>query len=158
MSLNPLVLINQVIEEHGSAGIMGKHLAFLKDQLSALKEQLSADSLKTSALEAENSRLGAENENLRQQIYKLTPRASGLDDKAVKILEFFHNAQNDPSLDEIAAFFRLPKNDARYYLDALMESELVEMTCGEMEGGGGFQPELFGITRKSRKHVFQSRA
>lgn len=38
-SLNPFKAIEELITEHGSAAIQGKHIAFLRDQIAHLKEQ-----------------------------------------------------------------------------------------------------------------------
>lgn len=39
VSLNPFKAIEDLITEHGSAAIQGKHIAFLRDQITHLKEQ-----------------------------------------------------------------------------------------------------------------------
>jgi hypothetical protein len=41
MNLNPLSLIEDLINEHGSSVMQGKQLALLKEQITILKEQLA---------------------------------------------------------------------------------------------------------------------
>ncbi len=41
MSLNPLKLIEKLIEEHGSATIQSKNLTLLRDQITILQDQFS---------------------------------------------------------------------------------------------------------------------
>ena len=64
--------LERLIEEQGSSTIQGKHIAFLREQLSVLKEEAAR-------LEARNKEFEAENSDLRQQIDKFkrpstTPR------------------------------------------------------------------------------------
>jgi hypothetical protein len=66
MSLNPLTLINQLIEEHGSSTIQAKHLAMLKDQITILQRQAAEATVKAEKLETEN-------QHLRKQLEKLNP-------------------------------------------------------------------------------------
>lgn len=59
-SLNPIKAIEELIVEHGSAVVQGKHIALLREQLTILKEQFSI-------LERENAQLKSENENLKSK-------------------------------------------------------------------------------------------
>ena len=55
-SLNPFKAIEDLITEHGSAAIQGKHIAFLRDQIVRLKEQffsLDAEAAKLRLLVAD---------------------------------------------------------------------------------------------------------
>ena len=67
MSLNPITLINELIEEHGSARIQAKHLLFLKEQIVSLKEQVSSLEEENVAFKAENSKLHGEIDLLNSQ-------------------------------------------------------------------------------------------
>src|SRR5438874_152742 len=58
--------IERLIEEHGSAAIQGKHIAFLREQLSILKEQFAQAQRRIEELEAENS-------DLRQKLEQAKP-------------------------------------------------------------------------------------
>jgi regulator of replication initiation timing len=71
MNLNPLTLIEDLINEHGSSVIQGKHLALLKEQIAILKEQLALGASQLSNLQTENERLKTENSDLRQKLDKL---------------------------------------------------------------------------------------
>ncbi|HEY4257690.1 MAG TPA: hypothetical protein VGM66_10775 [Candidatus Udaeobacter sp.] len=71
--------IERLIEEHGSAAVQSKHIAFLREQLSVLKEQFALLQAENERLKAENTELKTRNDDLRQQIEKLkqppaTPR------------------------------------------------------------------------------------
>ena len=69
MSLNPLTLINQIIEEHGSSTIQAKHLAMLKDEITILQR-------KTTELSAQVEKLQTENQQLRAQLQQRQPTAT----------------------------------------------------------------------------------
>jgi len=70
MSLNPLTLINQVIEEHGSSTIQAKHLAMLKDEITILQR-------KATELATQVEKLETENRQLRSQLQQLKPSIPG---------------------------------------------------------------------------------
>jgi uncharacterized protein with PIN domain len=70
MSLNPLTLINQVIEEHGSSTIQAKHLAMLKDEITILQRKATELAAKVEELETENGQLRAK---LKEQQPAPTP-------------------------------------------------------------------------------------
>jgi septal ring factor EnvC (AmiA/AmiB activator) len=70
--------LERLIEEHGSSTIQGKHIAFLREQLSVLKErfveaQRANEQLesKLQACESKRKELQAENSNLKQEIKRL---------------------------------------------------------------------------------------
>jgi uncharacterized protein with PIN domain len=65
MSLNPLTLINQVIEEHGSSTIQAKHLAMLKDEITILQRKATELAAKVEQLETENRQLNAQLQKLK---------------------------------------------------------------------------------------------
>ena len=69
MRLNPLTLINQIIEEHGSSTIQAKHLAMLKDEITILQR-------KTTELSAQVEKLQTENQQLRAQLQQRQPTAT----------------------------------------------------------------------------------
>ena len=69
MSLNPLTLINQVIEEHGSSTIQAKHLAMLKDEITILQR-------KATELSTQVEKLESENRELKAQLQKHKPTAT----------------------------------------------------------------------------------
>lgn len=157
MSLNPFTLINQLIEEHGSAGIMGKHLAFLKEQLSVLKEEGALASRKTTLLETENARLGAENKDLREQIQNLHPNAQRLHDDAAKILNLFFENGGNLALQDVTRHFGFQKSVADFHFDSLLNGELITQTVGEFENFNGIQPSMYAISSKGRKHCMEGR-
>ena len=68
MSLNPLTLINQVIEEHGSSTIQAKHLAMLKDEITILQRKATELAAKVEQLETENGQLRAQLQQLKPTI------------------------------------------------------------------------------------------
>jgi len=70
MSLNPLTLINEVIEEHGSSTIQGKHLAMLRDEIAILQGKATEFATQAEKLEAEN-------QQLRSQLQRLKPTMGG---------------------------------------------------------------------------------
>ena len=75
MSLNPLTLINQVIEEHGSSTIQAKHLAMLKDEITILQRKATELAAKVEQLEADNKKLTAQLQQRAAEIHRLTPAA-----------------------------------------------------------------------------------
>jgi hypothetical protein len=58
--------IERLIEEHGSSSIQGKHIAFLREQLSILKEQFAIAQRRVEQLESENA-------DLRKQLQQAKP-------------------------------------------------------------------------------------
>ena len=148
MSLNPFTLINQVIEEHGSAGIMGKHLAFLKEQLSVLKEESATAGLKTAMLESDNARLGAENKDLREQIQKLQPSAEWLDGDASKILKFYYEQTDAAAIGWVASELGMHPSEAEAHASDLSGMDFITF-CGTNDSA------LYAIAPKGTKYVMK---
>jgi len=63
--------LERLIEEHGSATIQAKHIAFLREQLSVLKERFVELESKLEGASAKCKELQTENSNLKQEIERL---------------------------------------------------------------------------------------
>ena len=74
MNFNALFApIERLIEEHGSAAIQGKHIAFLREQLAVLKEKSLESDRENSTLKARVKELEAENADLRKKLEHAKP-------------------------------------------------------------------------------------
>jgi hypothetical protein len=69
--MNPLEVIEKLITEHGSAAILGQHLAFAKDQFSALERQVTEYQAKTAKLEAQLEIEQMNHKETKQQFQRL---------------------------------------------------------------------------------------
>jgi len=81
MTLNPLVLIEKLINEHGSAAILRDNLVGLRDQITDLARQLAIATTRITQLETENKELAsqlqdvtAKHENAKQECKVLQDR------------------------------------------------------------------------------------
>jgi DNA repair exonuclease SbcCD ATPase subunit len=73
MSLNPITLVERLIEEHGSSSIQGKHLAMLKDEIAILQRKTTDLSTKVEQLESENRELLSQLQQRAAEIQRLQP-------------------------------------------------------------------------------------
>ncbi len=111
-SLNPLKAIEELIVEHGSSVIQGKHIALLREQLSILKEQFTV-------LERENAHLKSENEKLKAKTEKAKDVGIGL----APILEALHTQGPSLSLSEICEFTKIDRDTVEHRWAGLLESD-----------------------------------
>ncbi len=59
--------LEKLINEHGSANIQEKHIAFIRDELAILKEKFTMITQENSLLKTENQKLTTERDILRQK-------------------------------------------------------------------------------------------
>ena len=155
MSLNPLTLLSDFINERGSAAILGKHVDFFKDQITALKEEravferkLAEDASLISDLKSENARIQSENQNLRQQIQDLTKPTDGIDDDAYKILKFYFDGSKEFAINYVAQRLGMPAPIAEAHASDLYERDFIRIA-----GGGEYT--IYGIATAGTKYLMK---
>jgi hypothetical protein len=119
-SLNPFKAIEELITEHGSAAIQGKHIAFLRDQIVELKAQF----LK---LEQENAVLLSRVSDLQSKLEAFEAKAKekpGVACVAAPILEALHVSGPLLTIREICE------------ATGIAADEVEHMWAGNLEGNG----------------------
>ncbi|WP_146405347.1 hypothetical protein [Allorhodopirellula heiligendammensis] len=154
-SLNPLSLLEKLINEHGSAAIRG-------DQIALLRDQLIATTKRRSELEAENTNLHEETKVLSQRIEDLETRLKELDhltfsEDHIRILEFLstHNLAIDT---DIANSTDLPILTVQHHIDELRENKCVSGdSCQHVAdmAAGRRTPTRWSVEPRGRSVLFE---
>ena len=147
MDLNPFTYIEKYITEHGSAAVLEKHLALIKDQLAASESKLvEADARTTladqrTALASERAALAESRATkaeelvaeLQQRIRDLAEKGDVLPEPQAKILQLLHH--NDSlSVEQIAGSIGISAPDTKGHLDALSADEYVRRDLNKSMG------------------------
>ncbi len=81
MTLNPLTLIEKLINEHGSAAILRDNLVGLRDQITDLSRQLAIATARIAHLEAENKELQSQLQDVTIKHQNATQECKVLQDR-----------------------------------------------------------------------------
>lgn len=122
--MNPIAAIEKFITEHGSAAVLEKHLALLKDQLAAATFSASEANERASLAEARAAKAEARVLELQQNLQDLAQERSLISESQSKILKVLH--QNDSlSTEKIASLVGLSAPDAKGHLGILANAKYV---------------------------------
>lgn len=109
-SLNPFKALEELINEHGSAVIQGKHIALLKDQISILKEQFLLTEKRLSEALSRITELETENKNLKVKTEKVPAVAMG----SAPILEALHASGPKLTVEQLCEITKLDVDDIEH--------------------------------------------
>lgn len=133
MDLNPFTYIEKYIVEHGSAVVLEKHLALIKDQLAAAESKLvEADRRSLLASEraslAESRATKAEElaAELQMKLRDLTEKGDVLVDAQAQILRLLHHG-GTLSVEQMANFIGMSAPDTKFHVEKLREYKYVEI-------------------------------
>jgi len=158
--------IEKLINEHGSASILKERLGLAEQQYSILEQ-------KNSALDAENQSLKTQLQQTEKEIQRLNNVVEGFSENqsscqlngiTSSILEFFFDAPQNISREEVSAHIKKEIGIISYHFDILQESGFIQQATigrgsprGHSARLGSSQPisATFRITPSGRKHVVE---
>jgi hypothetical protein len=121
-SLNPFKAIEELINEHGSAVIQGKHIAFLKEQLSILKEQFFLSEKRLGEALSRITQLEAENQKLKSK----TQQSPGVGMGAAPILGALFERGPALGIDAICEFSKIDRDEVEHiFIGQLADSGFI---------------------------------
>lgn len=164
--MNPITLIEKLINEHGSSTILKERLELLKDQISALGKD-------NGGLKSENAALKDKAKHLESELNDATDEIQRLN----KIINAFQKNQGIKKYDEITekvlkVFFQfelsiydcvralsLDVSTIRYHFDLVSEANLIVQTGTGFESSwtGESNPEMYDLTASGRKYIVENK-
>ncbi len=165
--MNPITLIEKLINEHGSSTILKERLELLRDQMSALEKEngvLKSENAilkgKQNETESQLNKAIKEIERLNQIIerFKKDDTKAHLDAVTEKILRLFFDAGREMSINGVAAALSMDISTAQYHFDLLLEADLIIQTNPGFVSSWAREsrPDLFGLTPLGRKYVIEN--
>jgi hypothetical protein len=109
-SFNPFKALEELINEHGSAVIQGKHIALLKDQIAILKEQFLLMEGHLGEALSRVTELETENKNLKLKTEKIPNVAIG----AAPILGALHASGPELTVEQLCEMTKLDMDDVEH--------------------------------------------
>ena len=168
IKMNPISLIEKLINEHGSSTILKERLELLKDQISALEKE-------NGALKSENAILKDKAKHLESKLNDATKETQRLNE----IINAFQKNQSIKKYDEITenilkAFFQfgrelsiydcvhelsLDVSTIRYHFNLLSEGNLIIQTRAGVESSwaGESNPDIYDLTASGRKYIIENK-
>jgi hypothetical protein len=167
VNLNPLTLIEKLINEHGSSTILKERLELLKDQISALENEkgvLKSENAilndKQNKTESQLNKAIKEVERLNQVIkgLKKDDKKAHLDTVTEKILKLFFDTGREMAINSIAADLFMDISTIRYHFDLLLKDKLIIQTKSGWESSfpGLNSPEMYDLTPSGREYVIKN--
>ena len=164
--MNPITLIEKLINEHGSSTVLKERLELLRDQISVLKKEnraLKSDNAilksKGNTIESQLNKATKKIERLNQLIQELEKdeAKTRLDAVTEKVLKLFFRRRRELSVNEVAAALSIDINTARYHFDLLLENNLIEQTkLGFVSLKGRRRDPQFGLTSSGREYILKN--
>ena len=166
MSMNPFTLLEKAINEHGSSTILKERLKLAADQYEDLTR-------KNSDLIAQNKSLQKQLQESQSEIQKLNnliktmsgnQEARALNEVTSRILEYFFDAQHNPSIEEVAGHMGFELNMVSYHFDVLKENKYIQQATVassgptlviDVDGSSSNKPATYRITPNGRKYVVE---
>jgi len=166
--MNPITLIEKLINEHGSSSVLKERLELLRDQISILEKENSVLKLENATLKDKEHTINSEFNKATKEIERLNQIIERLkkDDTKVhldaikeKILKFFFDACCGMSVEDVAASLSMNASIAQYHFDLLLEDKLIAPIRAAFESSWAREsgPALFEITSLGRKYVIENR-
>jgi len=149
-----IALIDRLITEHGSASILEKHIALLKDQATLIEKKLLLFESENRVLREENERYKTENSHLdnenvdlknKLKAQKQTSQDISLPEEQKEILVLLANS--DMMESKIIAAIGRGGESVRFDLEELREAELIESQHVPTLGPS------FGLTQSGRRYL-----
>jgi len=161
--MNPITLIEKLINEHGSSAILKERLELLRDQISVIEKKngaLKSDNTllksRKNAIESQLHKATKEIERLNQLIQELEKddAKTRLDAVTEKVLKMFFYRRRELSVDEVAATLSIDVSTVRHHFDLLLENNLIEQTrLGFVSLQGRKRDPQFGLTSSGRQYI-----
>lgn len=163
--MNPINLIEKLINEHGSSTILKERLELLRDQISILEKENGALKSKNAILKEKVNTIKSQLNEATEEIERLNHIIEGFkkddakkhfDEVTEKILKLFFDTGRDLSADDVAHYFSMDISTTNYHFDLLLERNLIkikiQMSLYRVSG----RSKRFQITSDGRKYVIEN--
>ncbi len=161
--MDPITLIEKLIDEHGSSAIFKKRLNLLRGQISALDNRNGALKSDNAVLKGRRKAIESQLRKATKQVERLDQLIQGLerqeartrlDPVTEKVLKMFFYRRRELSVREVAATLSIDVRTVRYHFALLSENNLIEQTkAGFVSLQGSRRDPHFRLTSSGRKYV-----
>lgn len=113
MTIDPISLLEKLINEHASAAVLRDHLAFFRDRFSSVSQE-------NDALKKENAGLKDLNVRLQTELRaKASVEPEELSERAFTILSWIHDEDGKVTMEQIVEKLKIGKPEAKMHLTQL---------------------------------------
>lgn len=159
MNLNPFTAIEKFITEHGSAAVLEKHLALIRDQLADAERKVvesgqAVIKANDSTTLAEQRLAQAESRilELQKQLDDSTKADDVMNEEEAKILKFFFQEQ-ESSCPSASAILRIPIPNVTHHVGSLLNRGFLRPSRGS---AGPNRPAMCRITHEGSAQAMKN--
>jgi len=141
-------IAGSVVNALRNAGVKKDIIDLQEKQVAIFRDDVAVLTRKLKVSESETADLKKKVADLQQQLERLRPQTSGLDETAVKFLQLLAQ-QPGLRIEQIAGYLSLSKVKAEYHRDNLMAAEMIGYHGAIVEIGD----ETYALRRKGREYL-----
>ncbi|PYJ69155.1 MAG: hypothetical protein DME54_03685 [Verrucomicrobia bacterium] len=141
-------IAGSVVNALRNAGVKKDIIDLQEKQVAIFRDDVAVLTRKLEVSESETADLKKKVADLQQQLERLRPQTSGLDETAVKFLQLLAQ-QPGLRIEQIAGYLSLSKVKAEYHRDNLMAAEMIGYHGAIVEIGD----ETYALRRKGREYL-----
>jgi hypothetical protein len=166
--MNPITLIEKLINEHGSSTILKERLELLKDQMSALEKENNALKSENAVLKDKAKHFESKINDAAKEIQRLNEiinafqKHQGIrkyDEVTEDVLKVFFQFGRDLSIYDCVRALSLDVSTIRYHFDLLLEGNLIIQTRAGFDSSwtGESSPDMYDLTPTGRKYIVENK-
>jgi predicted nuclease with TOPRIM domain len=166
--MNPITLIEKLINEHGSSTILKERLELLKDQITALEKENGGLKSENTGLKDKAKHLESKFNDATKEIQRLneiinsSQKHQGIkkyDEITEKVLKVFFQFGRELSIYDCVRALSLDVSTIRYHFDLLSEDNLIIQTKSGFESSWIQEnsPDMYDLTPSGRKYIVEKR-
>lgn len=159
MSINPLILLEKAINEHGSSVILKERLKLVKDQLAkveAEKAELKSIQNENSLLKTGNNALQLEIELLKDKITKLE-KAPSLSKNDLSILQYIANCENLVLSKDVIEALAIKPVQTDFHIQNLVDLNYIAELKRPIQYDSKYNEIVYSITQSGRRYLYDNK-